>query len=405
MSEDEYNDFEYDNNEEVSINGNNQKNNDIENENNDDKIYNYEDINLNNNNNNNIQNSIKNNKEKIDLLSDNENENDNKNNTNNNFLLYEEDEEKDLDNKNNVKITNNYEKDNISEKKNKNYKEIDENTFLTGTKMKQKNLNENKEEKEENEEEEEEEEEEERKVELKDAEVDATIKPIIKHEKKNNMNHLYDSLTQMSLKNRIKKLNIKNNKLLLSNDKNQFIIKDIPTAEKCFNNMKLKIDNILESNNENEKELEKENQKMLDIFFKLNKIVSIIQKHTKIERKKENKKIEIDTKKNNEKIINQYKKEFLQLNTRIKQLNDPNYYEQIEEEKDKILKDIEFYKKQNKELINKQKSQSILLSRQVKKINVDSLKIYKPNSEYYNLREIYKKLSNQKEKNQQKKKR
>ena len=56
------------------------------------------------------------------------------------------------------------------------------------------------------------------------------------------------------------------------------------------------------------------------------------------------------------KIINQYKKEFLQLNTRIKQLNDPNYYEQIEEINNIISsmeQGIEKIKKENNEEINK----------------------------------------------------
>ena len=434
MSEYEYNDFEFNDIEELSLKEDNYNNSYNRKDN--EKLYNFQDIDLNKYNSN--QQPYNNQNKYVNEINDDRN-----------YIKKE-----------NIKIQTNDIHD--CEKEKNNYNEIDKNTFLTGTKINKNNNNyftnsdnnnifdyhnndnsnnnnnsnnknynnnndnnndlnnndknnkdfnnemNNEEEEEIEEETEEEEEEEEKKVEVKEEGIDSTIKPIIneKEQSKVILNQRYNNINKMSLKYKIKKLNDKNNKIKLSIKKKKKKIIDLNDAEKYYLSIKPDIENILENNCEKESEIRKENEKLLKIFSQLNEIVSIIQNNTKIEKIKNYnyKKEEIDLSKNNDKLINQYQKEYNKLNSKINKLINPDYSDKIEYEKEKLLKDIEFYKKQNKDLINKQKIDSILLSRQLKQLNSFSYKKFRPENNYNNLKAIYNKLNQQKEKNIQRKK-
>ena len=153
--------------------------------------------------------------------------------------------------------------------------------------------------------------------------------------------------------------------------------------------------------------LNKDNKKMLNLITQLNNIVSLMAKNYKIQNKKyknNTNEEKVDLGINNEQIINQYKDEFDRLDKKIKQLNEPNYNEKLEDKKKDILRNLQYYNNEIKSLKKQQKMNEIILIKEIKNFDKRKIKVSRVDTDYNNLRKVYEKLCDQREKNEQRKK-
>ena len=210
---------------------------------------------------------------------------------------------------------------------------------------------------------------------------------------------------KITLSEKIKKQNHDNNKLRISAKKRTYI-SNFETAEKLYNEIKPQITEVVSKNRDNLIELNKDNNKMLNLINQLNNIVSIMAKNFKIQNiknKKNSNEEKVDLGKNNDQIINQYKIEFDRLDQKIQQLNQSNYNEELEDKKKDILKNLQFYDKEIKSLQKQQKMNEIILIKEIKNFDKRKIKVSRVDTDYNTLKNNYEKLCDQREKNEQRK--
>ena len=152
--------------------------------------------------------------------------------------------------------------------------------------------------------------------------------------------------------------------------------------------------------------LEEINKKIQNLLLKLNNIVSLMTKNIKISQSKYKSLNEekTDLSKNNEKIINRYKDEYEILNKRYQLLKDEKYINNLEKKKEKIIKDLKYFKREVKDLQKEQKMKSIIMLKEIKNSKKSLVKTQRVETEYKNLKLKYNNLCNQREKNEQMKK-
>jgi len=173
----------------------------------------------------------------------------------------------------------------------------------------------------------------------------------------------------------------------------------------------------LENNTTIEKEkvlefISKHNLELLKYIDNLNKIINIVIEASKVQIKNSslnNVKINPNiinsniNEVNNNKLLENFKKEFLKLNYRFKQISDPAYEENLEETIADLKDQVNYFESENKKLKITQKQSEALFERQYRTNNLTfqskNLEINKVNIDYENTRRLNDKVLEKIQKN------
>ncbi len=155
---------------------------------------------------------------------------------------------------------------------------------------------------------------------------------------------------------------------------------------------------------EKEKFLEfisKHNYELLKYIDNLNSIINIVISASKVPVKSQsnikNKKFQLNVNSNinevnNNKLLEVFKKEYIKLDNRFKQISDPSYEEKLEETLAELKDKINYYEAENKKLKITQKQSEALFERQYKNNNLNlqikNLEINKVNIDYENTKKL-----------------
>jgi hypothetical protein len=181
-------------------------------------------------------------------------------------------------------------------------------------------------------------------------------------------------------------------------------------VELAYAQLKDPIDKLLKKETTDEKEIIKQNSKMLKYFTQLNKIVSILSDNAKIPQIKKkqknnglneikvNEKIEDEIEANNKKIFNNYKFENDKMEKLLKKLRDPEYSIKLVNERNKIKEDIIEYEKKIKDLKIKLKLGDIKLNRRSKDPSYKEIELKRMTYDYNSKTNEYNSLMNKMEK-------
>ena len=169
-------------------------------------------------------------------------------------------------------------------------------------------------------------------------------------------------------------------------------------AEQKYLQLQKEIKEIINSPDISEySKLLNQNSKIISIFSELNSIMNIFTKnapwsrnninHSNLNTSKNDIKIHIEA--NNTKILHQYNNEFKYLDNKIKILSDPSHKNYLNQEKELLKEQIEYYEKENKNLKRIQEINEVLMSKNLKYPLLKQMMVNKMEADYLHLQESY----------------
>lgn len=191
---------------------------------------------------------------------------------------------------------------------------------------------------------------------------------------------------------------LNNNKNVTNNDKSNINSNrpqsNIQMAEATFYVIKTELQNILSQTAfENSSEIGKQNQELLHYLSKLNDILNLLVSSSKIEQKKTSitqcksnqpKKV-INQSVSSSKLVEVYKREYLRLESRLKQLSNEEYENHLNKQLENINSQIAYYESEIKKLKSHQKQSEIIIDKQSKSSSKSRIELRRIEMDYNNI--------------------
>lgn len=155
-------------------------------------------------------------------------------------------------------------------------------------------------------------------------------------------------------------------------------------SEASYYVLKTELENILAKDTFNSpEEIAKQNEEMIFYLKKLNDTLTLIVNNSTSEIEKVETPLSPDEQK--KKLVEVYKREYLRLETRLKQLTDPSYEESLNKSLNNLNLEIAKIENENKTLKISQKQSEILIDRQSQNVNKAEIELKRLQMDYENI--------------------
>ena len=155
-------------------------------------------------------------------------------------------------------------------------------------------------------------------------------------------------------------------------------------SEASYYVLKTELENILAKDTFNSpEEIAKQNEEMIFYLKKLNDTLTLIVNNSTSEIEKVETPLSPDEQK--KKLVEVYKREYLRLETRLKQLTDPSYEENLNKSLSNLNLEIAKIENENKTLKISQKQSEILIDRQSQNVNKAEIELKRLQMDYENI--------------------
>ena len=168
----------------------------------------------------------------------------------------------------------------------------------------------------------------------------------------------------------------KNNKILIEKEIVKKSLSKVEIAEANYYVLKTELEKLLEKDEfDSIEEISNQNEEMINYLSKLSSTLStLVDNSTKEKNDKINNKYEQKEKQEN-KIIEVYKREYLRLENRLKQLTSPVYKEGLKRELQNLDNEIQKKESQNKKLKAYQRQSELLIEKQSKNLGREQFEL------------------------------